>query len=187
MNNQIKTFGLKTAYNVLSRLTQNKRIYFLIKLKIAIGIALVGNKTASAQTVEFPNQANVPDTLNLDIVLDEEILTMCYEVVVVANSKEKEPKYPGGQRALNKFVREHVQYPEEALKHGVEGDIAVLVTVNEEGEITNKAIIKEKGYGLDEEALRLVSMMPNLKPGKRNKEKRSMTKTIIFHFELPQE
>jgi protein TonB len=46
-------------------------------------------------------------------------------------------------------------------------------------------IISGLGYGLDEEALRLVKIMPKFKPGKINREVSAMNKTLIFHFELP--
>lgn len=176
--------GLKKMYSVLSFLTRNIRSSYLIKLKIAIGFALLGAKSGNSQTLEFPNRIHQPDTLKLDIELEEDIVSLCYEVVVV-DYKSKEPKYIGGQSALNKFVRENVQYPKEAIEKGIEGNIAVNLTINEKGEIIESSILRKLGYGLDEEALRLVQLIPKMKPGKVKGKKTQMNKTIVFYFELP--
>jgi TonB family protein len=182
--NKLIQFGLEKLYFILSLLTKNVRLSFLIKLKIAVGIALISANSSNAQTVEFPNKTNSSDTLNLDVELEEDMTTLCYDVVVVYN-KSKEPKFIGGQKALNRFVQDNVQYPKEALKNNIEGDVAINLMIDEDGNITDANILKAIGFGLDEEALRLVKIMPKMEPGKINHKKSTMNKTVVFHFELP--
>lgn len=175
-------------YSILSRATSKIRIPFLVKLKLLVGISLLSNKALHAQKVDFPNNPEKSDTLTLDVEMEEDVVTMCYEVVIVDNDNwEKEPKYKGGQIALNKFVRENVRYPDSALKNNISGDVAVNLTIDVDGNIKDSRIIKGKGYGLDEEALRLVSLMPPFKPGHINLRKKVMNKTIVIHFKLPKE
>ncbi len=69
------------------------------------------------------------------------------------------PHLDGGRELLKKFVKENLQYPEEALAKGVEGDVIVKYKVSGKGEVHSPEIVKGVGYGCDEEAIRLVSML----------------------------
>jgi len=94
-------------YSILSRATGKIRIPFLVKLKILIGLGLLCNKELNAQKIDFPNNPEKSDTLTLDVTMEEDEVTMCYEVVVV-NYHKKEPKFKGGQRAINQFVKDNM-------------------------------------------------------------------------------
>jgi hypothetical protein len=61
----------------------------------------------------------------------------------------------------------------------------VNVIIDEEGKIIFAEVISKKGYGLDEEALRLVNLLPNFIPAKRIRNFSPKNRTIIIHFELP--
>ncbi len=69
------------------------------------------------------------------------------------------PHLDGGRELLKKFIRENLQYPEEALKKGVEGDVIVKYKVSGKGEVLESEIVKGIGHGCDEEAVRLVNML----------------------------
>ena len=127
--NRIKSNSLLALYSITSYLTEKIRLNWLIKLKILIGLAIIGNKTAVAQDVKFPNRENKSDTLYLDVELKEDAVVLCYEVIVV-DYKRVEPKFIGGQRALNRFVRNNVKYPEEAINKQIEGEISVNLSIS---------------------------------------------------------
>jgi periplasmic protein TonB len=87
---------------------------------------------------------------------------------------EQMPEYPGGEEAMMKFITKNFNYPPDAKRFEIEGRVLVTFVVNEDGTISNvKPLLPEArrlGYGLEEEAIRVVKMMPNWKPGKqRNK------------------
>ncbi len=71
----------------------------------------------------------------------------------------KLPHLDGGRELLKKFIKENLQYPEEAMKNKIEGDIIVKFKVTGKGEVINPEVVKGLGYGCDEEALRLVGML----------------------------
>ncbi len=79
------------------------------------------------------------------------------------NKREKKflklPHLNGGRDLLKKFIRENLRYPKEALEKGIEGDIIVKYKVTGKGEVIDPEIVKGLGYGCDEEAIRLVSML----------------------------
>jgi periplasmic protein TonB len=77
------------------------------------------------------------------------------------------PSYPGGQRALEKFVEDNLQYPQEAIDNNVDGRVVISFDIDEKGRIYRPVVISQQlGYGLEEEALRVVNTMPQWKPGK---------------------
>jgi protein TonB len=79
---------------------------------------------------------------------------------------EIKPSYPGGEKALAKFIQENIVYPETAIDEGVEGTVEVVFAVDENGRVYTPSIKGGKaGYGLDEEATRVVSKMPTWNPG----------------------
>lgn len=79
---------------------------------------------------------------------------------VVYYTAEQMPAFPGGPEAFQKFLRTKLQYPDEALRQGVSGKVYVRFLVTEEGRICDAAVVKGLGFGLDQEALRLVRIMP---------------------------
>ncbi len=78
------------------------------------------------------------------------------------------PEFPGGQQALNSFIRHNLNYPSLAKGNDIEGVVLVQFIVMQDGKIDQLRILKSLGYGCDEEALRVIRSMPNWKPGKHN-------------------
>lgn len=84
----------------------------------------------------------------------------------VYNIAEEMPSFPGGQAAFGQFLRRSLQYPEAALNAHISGKVHVRFTVSEDGHLLDPEVVKGLGYGLDQEALRLVRLMPFWTPGK---------------------
>lgn len=79
---------------------------------------------------------------------------------------EVKPSYPGGEKALAKFIQENIVYPEAALENGVEGEVMVSFAVDERGAIYTPVVKGDlAGYGLDEAATNVVAKMPVWNPG----------------------
>lgn len=96
------------------------------------------------------------------------------------------PSYPGGDKALENFFAKNVEYPASASDNGVEGTVRLSFTVDETGKIgTPKVITPTIGYGLEEEALRIVKKMPTWKPGvlKGKNVKTRFTLPVRFQLE----
>jgi TonB family protein len=69
------------------------------------------------------------------------------------------PSYPGGKEELEKFIKENISYPEEALKKRIEGVVHIAFDVDHNGEISRERITHSVGYGCDEEALRIIRLL----------------------------
>lgn len=75
------------------------------------------------------------------------------------------PAYPGGESAYYAFVRQTAHFPEEALKQGLSGMVYVSFVVDQQGRIVDAEVAKGCGHGFDEEALRVIRLMPWWTPG----------------------
>ncbi len=85
----------------------------------------------------------------------------------VYNVVENQPEFPGGMKALMKFLRDNIKYPAEARESGVQGIAYVEFIVEADGSISNAKIFKSSGNEyLDKEAVRVVMSMPKWNPGK---------------------
>ena len=81
---------------------------------------------------------------------------------------EQMPQFPGGQKAMFKFIQSNIKYPDVAKKNNIHGKVYVNFYVDMNGSIITPKIVKGIGGGCDEEALRVVKMMPVWTPGKQN-------------------
>ncbi|MCD8177843.1 MAG: energy transducer TonB [Tannerellaceae bacterium] len=67
-----------------------------------------------------------------------------------------EPQFKGGAMGQYFWMRENLQYPEEARKNGMGGTVLVNVTIDEEGNVENATLFSGRHELLNKEALRLV-------------------------------
>ena len=81
---------------------------------------------------------------------------------------EHHPSFPGGQQALLDFLRQNVNYPEQAKKDSIEGRVVVGFVIDTDGSITDPKIVRSVHPLLDAEALRVVKLMPKWEPGSEN-------------------
>jgi len=78
------------------------------------------------------------------------------------------PRFPGGDQARFYFLRTNIRYPDAAVKEHIEGVVMVLFVIEPNGSLSNIEISKGIGGGCDEEAIRVVKIMPLWEPGKRS-------------------
>lgn len=79
---------------------------------------------------------------------------------------EKMPEFPGGPKGLTEFFIQNVKYPQEAKDKGIQGKVFVQFIVNEDGSLSNVKVQKGFNKDCDQEALRVVNLMPKWEPGK---------------------
>lgn len=97
---------------------------------------------------------------------------------------EQQPSFPGGESEMNKFIKKNLKYPPAALRNGLEGLVVVQFVVNKEGQISDVQVVKKLGGGTDEEAMRVVKMMPAFAPAKQNGRPVSFRYTLPVRFGL---
>jgi protein TonB len=80
---------------------------------------------------------------------------------------EENPEYPGGKPALYKFINENLVYPSEAQKNNIQGRVVLKFVVNPDGSVDRIEVLGSIDPLLDNEAIRVVKIMPKFKPGKQ--------------------
>lgn len=87
------------------------------------------------------------------------------EAEIVFQIIENMPCFPGGLPLLAPFLAANLQYPEEARKAKVQGTVFVAFVVEKTGSIRDVQVLKGIGYGCNEEAERVIKLMPAWTPG----------------------
>jgi len=109
------------------------------------------------------------------------------EVVNDLNVADEQPTYPGGGAAYRAYLQQNARYPKEAKDNSVAGYVYVKFMIDEVGRILYSEEVKGIGSGLDEEALRLVRLMPWWTPGRRAGQPVRVPVTLRIRFGVQQE
>jgi TonB family protein len=103
------------------------------------------------------------------------------EIFVVVDEM---PEYPGGIVALRNFLAQTVKYPVEAAKKGIQGKVYVNFVVEKDGTVGMVKIARGVDPSLDAEAMRVVKLLTNWKPGKQKGEDVRVSYTVPINFAL---
>ena len=94
------------------------------------------------------------------------------------------PRFPGGEAELMRYVAMNIKYPQEAMKAGKEGRVVVRFVVSADGKVTDPQIVRSVDKQLDDEALRVISSLPDFIPGKIDGKPVSVWYTMPVVFKL---
>ena len=103
---------------------------------------------------------------------------------VVLTYAEEMPVFTGGDEAFYRYLKAKIHCPAEAEHLNLSGTVYVRFVVDEEGRIRDAQVIKGCGHGLDEEALRLVRLMPWWTPGREQGKPVRVQRTMSISFRL---
>ncbi|MCG8331708.1 MAG: energy transducer TonB [Chitinophagales bacterium] len=96
----------------------------------------------------------------------------------------KKPIYDGGPKAMREFIKKNMRYPQEAFDAKIEGTVVIKYRVDHQGKVVDAKVIAGLGYGCDEEAVRLVSLLTFKVPKSRG-VKVLFNKSLKIHFRMP--
>jgi protein TonB len=82
----------------------------------------------------------------------------------IVEKPEQEAKPVGDYPGFYKYVRENLQYPEQALKEQIQGAVRLQFVVLADGSISNIKVMQGIGAGCDEEAVRVLKNSPKWQP-----------------------
>jgi len=135
---------------------------------LSVGL-LASSQVALAQT---------PDSLRMDTIEEAEEKEEIFGIV------ENMPMFRGGERKLMEFIGNNVVYPKEAIDAGIEGRVFVEFYIEKDGTVSNAIVLQGIGYGCDEEALRVIGLMPKWYPGKQRGKAVRVRYTLPIIFKL---
>jgi len=135
--------------------------------KLSVSVADVKGNSEDA------NAADLADLQQQQNQVVEEEASQPYTYV------EQMPEFPGGDAARLKFLFNNLKYPIMARESGIQGTVYVTFVVSKTGQISGVSVIRGIGGGCDEEAIRVVKLMPPWIPGRQN------GKPVPVQFSLP--
>ena len=137
-----------------------------VRVKYTLPIMFrLGNDSSDSKAAEAPREAKVDEN---------GVYQVCEEM----------PEFPGGMAECMKYFSKNINYPEDCKKEGVQGRVIVQFVVDKDGSIKDPTIARGVHPSLDKEALRVLSSMPNWKPGKQKGEAVKVKYTIPVMFRL---
>ncbi len=94
------------------------------------------------------------------------------------------PQFPGGAVEFMKWLTRHLRYPNSARQKKVEGKVVAVFYIEKTGKVTNVQIVQPLSPECDREALRVLRLMPDWKPGVQNDQPCRTKVSIPIVFKL---
>lgn len=140
----------------------------IVEEEVATDIKEEGEKTQEITNTETEGPKNEmvpPDDPTAPTLEDDPNNPLHFQVV------ERLPEFPGGPKELMKWLTKNLRYPQQALTRKQQGEVMVQFIINRDGTLTDFKVTKSAGTALDNEALRVMRMMPKWTPGEEHGKK----------------
>ena len=111
-------------------------------------------------------------------VKEEEAPTQVFVVV------EEMPTFPGGDPEMMKFIYANIIYPEIAKENNIQGRVILKFCVTYKGTVDQVTVLKPVDPSLDNEAIRVIKMLPAWKPGKQGGKPVNVWYNVPIIFQL---
>ncbi len=97
---------------------------------------------------------------------------------------EQMPEFSGGLVGLMEYIRKSIRYPASAIENNIQGKTIIEFTVSEDGSIKDPKVVKSLEPACDNEALRVISTMPDWTPAMQDGEAVAVKYTVPINFRL---
>ncbi len=151
----------RTQKEEYCQLIIKKKIYRKIMKKLFIALLMVFALTTACHRNNSNTEVGKNDSIEIvvDSVVNDSIANDTIKIEPVM------PQFPGGEQAMIDFISENIKYPQEAINNEISGRVLLSFVIKEDGSIGEITVIDSVGGGCDEEATRVVELMPNWTPG----------------------
>lgn len=119
-----------------------------------------------------------------DLVDEVKVMQQQVDTNMVFIAVEQPAEFEGGKDAFSKFLQENIKYPASARKADISGKIFVQFIVNTDGTTSEVTTINSLGYGIDEEAMRVIKLA-KWTPGKQSGKALRNRIVVPINFQLP--
>jgi TonB family protein len=97
---------------------------------------------------------------------------------------EEMPEFPGGETAMTSWIYKNLKYPSDASKQKIEGSVKLRFYIDTKGKTQEIVVMNSDNPIFDDEAKRIISIMPEWKPGKQGGKLVDVYKLITIDFKL---
>jgi len=116
-----------------------------------------------------------------------------FEELTVGIEVDQIPQFPqakaateeANEEAIRGWVDKNLKYPEKAIKGKIEGPVIIRFIVTKNGKLEDFLVTRSVSPLLNDEALRVISLMPDWKPAMQGGEPKNVYYNAIVEFKLP--
>lgn len=117
-------------------------------------------------------------------MLKDSVIYSLIDSIPVHTLVDSMPDFPGGCERMMNFLSKNLKYPKEATENGIQGTVYVRFIVTQSGSIKEATILKGVKPCLNNEALRVIRLMPKWKSGILNGKPVNVYFTVPVKFVL---
>jgi len=165
--------------------TKNEERKPLLKPVVVPIIELVSNNTNTTEDPDLfetePDQGLLLNYTDIAYSSEKKEIEKEEEIFI---SVEEMPEFPGGDISLQRYIANAIKYPVVAQEIGIQGKVFVSFVIDEFGNITDVNIARGIDPSLDNEALRVIRLLPKWKPGKQGGKAVKVRYYVPINFEL---
>lgn len=104
-------------------------------------------------------------------------------IAKLLHAQAEYPEFAGGESACLRFIEANLDYSLlDSVADNIEGDVTVAAKFDTLGNIASVRVKKKLHPKLDEEALRIVCLMPRWKPYRINGKPKDWDSTLVVNF-----
>jgi TonB family protein len=148
----------------------------MLTTSLANNLSIIGSFVCQNQL-----KANLSEEKLTTVLLDDSLKVDVDEFYSVV---DVEPSFPGGPEAMTSWLQSQIIYPESAIENKEQGTVYIKFIIRKDGTISHIDLIKGVSVALDQEAIRVISLMPKWIPGKLNGEFVNSYFTLPIAFRL---
>ncbi len=146
------------------------------KPKVADVIEVTKEKLDVKEEIQVDAEAEEEEEVKVEEIKEEEEVVEEKEIFMRV---EQMPEFPGGQKALMKYIGRNLNYPQVAADNGVQGRVFLKFVVEKDGSVGEVQVLRSPDKLLEKEAVRVVKTIPKFKPGKQR------GKPVRVWYQLP--
>jgi TonB family protein len=147
----------------------------------------------SSVNIKFEIPERVLSSQDIPLYWVSEVSILLSEELHMSLDGGQTPQFPSAKdatlgatnAAIGEWIKQHLKYPEIAIREKTEGTVAVRYIVTKSGKLEDFTVIKTIHPLLDAEALRILSLMPAWKPAMLGGEPKDVYYYTFVEFKLP--
>jgi len=104
---------------------------------------------------------------------------------IICTNIEQITRFPGGGKALMRYIQSHTYLPPMAAENGVVDDkVIVQFVVDKDGKVGDVKVVRSADEYLDKEAIRVIKSLPRFNPVSENDKAEPVLYTLPVNFEV---
>lgn len=143
-------------------------------------VEIASSEMDEEEEIEFEDFEEVEEevAMNFMVVENKPVFPGCED------QADEKAKYMCFQKSIHKHIAKNFEYPEIAMEMEIQGNVVISFTIAKTGAITDIQILRGVDKSLDQEAQRLIKLLPKMIPAKQRGRPVPVKYTIPVRFKL---